>query len=109
MKGVQTDIDSLAASFQEKIAQILSDNLTNAAKEYGFDKIAIAGGVSANTRLRELIEQKADGRKFYAPQISLCGDNGAMIAAQGYYEFIKGKTAGLDLNGIPSLPIDFDC
>ena len=109
MKGVQTDIDSLAASFQEKIAQILSDNLTNAAKEYGFDKIAIAGGVSANTRLRELIEQKADGRKFYAPRISLCGDNGAMIAAQGYYEFIKGKTAGLDLNGIPSLPIDFDC
>lgn len=109
MKGVQTDIDSLAASFQEKIAQILSDNLTNAAKEYGFDKIAIAGGVSANTRLRELIEQKADGRKFYAPRISLCGDNGAMIAAQGYYEFINGKTAGLDLNGIPSLPIDFDC
>ena len=108
MKGVQTDIDSLAASFQEKIAQILSDNLTNAAKEYGFDKIAIAGGVSANTRLRELIEQKADGRKFYAPRISLCGDNGAMIAAQGYYEFINGKTAGLDLNGIPSLPIDFD-
>ena len=103
------DIDSLAASFQEKIAQILSDNLTNAAKEYGFDKIAIAGGVSANTRLRELIEQKADGRKFYAPRISLCGDNGAMIAAQGYYEFINGKTAGLDLNGIPSLPIDFDC
>lgn len=108
MKGEETDINSLAASFQEKIAQILSDNLAGAAEEFGYDKIAIAGGVSANRRLRELIEEKTPGRQFYAPTMDLCGDNGAMIAAQGYFEFINGRTAGLELNGIASLPIDFD-
>ncbi len=108
MKGEETDKNSLAASFQEKISQILSDNLTDAAKEFGYDKIAIAGGVSANKRLRELILEKSEGRQFFAPTMDLCGDNGAMIAAQGYYEFINGRTAGTDLNGIASLPIDFD-
>jgi len=108
MKGEETDINSLAASFQEKIAQILSDNLAGAAEEFGYDKIAIAGGVSANRRLRELIKEKTPGRQFYAPTMDLCGDNGAMIAAQGYFEFINGRTAGLELNGIASLPIDFD-
>lgn len=108
MKGEETDKNSLAASFQEKISQILSDNLTDAAKEFGYDKIAIAGGVSANKRLRELILEKSEGRQFFAPTMDLCGDNGAMIAAQGYFEFINGCTAGTDLNGIASLPIDFD-
>lgn len=108
MKGEETDKNSLAASFQEKIAQILSDNLSDAAKEFGYDKVAIAGGVSANKRLRELIVEKIGDRQFYAPVMDLCGDNGAMIAAQGYYEFINGRTAGLELNGIASLPIDFD-
>ena len=108
MKGEETDINSLAASFQEKIAQILSDNLANAAEEFSYDKVAIAGGVSANKRLRELIVEKTGGKEFYAPTMDLCGDNGAMIAAQGYYEFINGRTAGLELNGIASLAIDFD-
>lgn len=109
MKGVRTDKNSLRASFQEKIAQILSDNTARAAKEYGFDKVAVAGGVSANLRLRELIEEKiGKDRRFYAPQLSLCGDNGAMIARQGYYEYINGTRAGLDLNGLPVLPIDFE-
>ena len=108
MKGEETDKNSLAAAFQEKISQILSDNLANAAKEFGYDKVAIAGGVSANKRLRELIVKKIGDRQFFAPTMDLCGDNGAMIAAQGYYEFINGRTAGLELNGIASLAIDFD-
>lgn len=108
MKGEETDINSLAASFQEKIANILSDNLAGAAEEFGYDKVAIAGGVSANKLLRELIIEKIGDKKFYAPTIDLCGDNGAMIASQGYYEFINGCTADLDLNGIASLAIDFD-
>ncbi len=108
MKGEETDKNSLAAAFQEKISQILSDNLANAAKEFGYDKVAIAGGVSANKRLRQLIVEKIDDRQFFAPTMDLCGDNGAMIAAQGYYEFINGRTAGLELNGIASLAIDFD-
>lgn len=106
MKGEEIDINSLAASFEEKISQILSDNLVNAAKEYGFDTLAIAGGVAANTRLRALIKEKAADKQFFCPRMDLCGDNGAMIAAQGYYEFLKGNTAGLDLNGVASMEID---
>ena len=95
MKGEETDINSLAASFEEKISQILSDNLVNAAEEFGFDTIAIAGGVAANRRLRELITEKAKGKRFVSPELSLCGDNGAMIAAQGYYEYLSGNTLNI--------------
>ena len=107
MKGEETDINSLAASFEEKISQILSDNLVNAAEEFGFDTIAIAGGVAANRRLRELIEEKAKGKRFVCPEISLCGDNGAMIAAQGYYEYLDGNTGDVNLNGMANLDIDY--
>ena len=107
MKGEETDINSLAASFEEKISQILSDNLVNAAEEFGFDTLAIAGGVAANRRLRELIEEKAKGKRFVCPEISLCGDNGAMIAAQGYYEYLDGNTGDVNLNGMANLDIDY--
>ena len=107
MKGEETDINSLAASFEEKISQILSDNLVNAAEEFGFDTIAIAGGVAANRRLRELIEEKAKGKRFVCPEISLCGDNGAMIAAQGYYEYLDGNIGDVNLNGMANLDIDY--
>ncbi len=107
MKGEETDINSLAASFEEKISQILSDNLVNAAEEFGFDTLAIAGGVAANRRLRELIEEKAKGKRFVCPELSLCGDNGAMIAAQGYYEYLSGNVGDTNLNGIANLPIDY--
>ncbi len=107
MKGEETDINSLAASFEEKISQILSDNLVNAAEEFGFDTLAIAGGVAANRRLRELIEEKAKGKRFVCPEISLCGDNGAMIAAQGYYEYLSGNIGDVNLNGMANLNIDY--
>ena len=107
MKGEQTDINSLAASFEEKISQILSDNLVNAAEEFGFDTLAIAGGVAANRRLRELIEQKAKGKRFVSPELSLCGDNAAMIAAQGYFEYLDGNIGDISLNGIANLDIDY--
>ncbi|MBE6894475.1 MAG: tRNA (adenosine(37)-N6)-threonylcarbamoyltransferase complex transferase subunit TsaD [Ruminococcaceae bacterium] len=107
MKGEETDINSLAASFEEKISQILSDNLVNAAEEFGFDTLAIAGGVAANRRLRELIEEKAKGKRFVSPQMALCGDNGAMIAAQGYFEYLSGNTGDVNLNGMANLDIDY--
>ena len=107
MKGEETDINSLAASFEEKISQILSDNLVNAAEEFGFDTLAIAGGVAANRRLRELIEEKAKGKRFVSPEMSLCGDNGAMIAAQGYYEYLDGNIGDVNLNGMANLDIDY--
>ncbi len=107
MKGEETDINSLAASFEEKISQILSDNLVNASNEFGYDTIAIAGGVAANRRLRELIQEKAKNKKFVCPDIELCGDNGAMIAAQGYYEYLSGNIGDTSLNGIANLNIDY--
>ena len=107
MKGEPTDINGLAASFEEKISQILSDNLVNAAEEFGFDTLAIAGGVAANRRLRELIEQKAKGKRFVSPELSLCGDNAAMIAAQGYFEYLDGNIGDISLNGIANLDIDY--
>ena len=107
MKGEETDINSLAASFEEKISQILSDNLVNAAEEFGFDTLAIAGGVAANRRLRELIEEKAKGKRFVSPEMSLCGDNGAMIAAQGYFEYLSGNIGDVNLNGMANLDIDY--
>ncbi len=107
MKGEEIDINSLAASFEEKISQILSDNLVNAANEFGFDTLAIAGGVAANRRLRALIEQKASEKRFVCPDISLCGDNAAMIAAQGYFEYLSGNIGDTSLNGMANLEIDY--
>jgi N6-L-threonylcarbamoyladenine synthase len=110
-KGEETDIPGLAASFQEKIADILSENLVNAAVEFGYTKLSIAGGVSANTRLRELIDlkskQRIKGYSFYAPLMPLCGDNGRMIASQGYFELLDGNTADMTLNGYSNLDIDY--
>ncbi|MBQ3394430.1 MAG: tRNA (adenosine(37)-N6)-threonylcarbamoyltransferase complex transferase subunit TsaD [Oscillospiraceae bacterium] len=110
-KGEQTDLPGLAASFQEKIADILSENLVNAAVEFGYTKLAIAGGVSANTRLREMIDAKAKerikGYSFYAPLMPLCGDNGRMIASQGYFELLDGNTADMTLNGYANMEIDY--
>ncbi len=105
MKGIQTNINDLSASFEEKVATMLSDNLINAAKEYGYKKVAIAGGVAANIRLRELILEKINKEDFYCPNIKLCTDNAAMIASQGYFEFLDGKIADLNLNGIANLDI----
>ena len=78
-----------------------------AAADTGADTIVLAGGVSANSGLRAGMEAACaeKGYRLYAPPLSLCGDNGAMIAAQGYYELLAGHTAGADLNAVASLPI----
>ena len=72
--------------------------------------VCLAGGVAANGRLRQLVNDGAQklGAKVYLPELKFCGDNGAMIAAQGYYQYIAGHTAGLELNGLPTLPIDYE-
>ncbi len=107
MKGETVDKNSLAASFQAKTVEILSDKLRLAAEKIGCDKVCMAGGVAANVMLRDKIKSDCErqGRQFYFPSISLCGDNAEMIAAAGYYELLKGNTAGLDLNGIASCEI----
>ena len=109
-KGEPLDKPSLAASFCRAMSESLVPRTMAAVRELGYDKLAVAGGVAANGRLRQLVNDGAQklGAKVYLPELKFCGDNGAMIAAQGYYQYIAGHTAGLELNGLPTLPIDYE-
>lgn len=107
-KGEMLDIDSLAASFQYTVADILTSKFVAAANEYGYKTAALAGGVAANSGLRSLLEERcaANGIKLYIPPISLCGDNAAMIGSQAFYEYTEGGvTADGSLNAVASMPL----
>ena len=99
-KGIETDVNSLAACFQDTITSILAEKFMAAADELGYTKLALAGGVAANSMLRDKLSEMASacGKQFYMPDISLCGDNAAMIGCQGYYEYLAGNTADMSLN-----------
>lgn len=107
-RGEELPVRDLAASFQNAVVSLLAEKTTAAAKNLGYTSVAIAGGVSANSCLREHMTEicKKNGWQLYLPEISLCGDNGAMVGAQAYYEFIGGNVAGLDLNAYATMPID---
>lgn len=107
-KAEEIDIPSLAASFQRGVVDCLITNLEKAAKDFGYDKIVIAGGVSANSKLRSEAERLCRKNKWqlYLPELKYCGDNAAMIASQGYYEFIQNNTAVENLNAYATMPID---
>lgn len=107
-KGTELNVQDLAAGFQKTVAQVLTDRLLLAANDFDYNILAIAGGVSANSGLREMLSQRCRQEKkaLYFPPLSLCGDNGAMIASQGYFEYQAGVQAGMDLNASPSMPID---
>ena len=106
-KGEEVNKADLCASFQHTVTEMLVGNTMRAASDLGVDTIVLAGGVSANSGLRAGMEAACAQRDYrlYAPPLSLCGDNGAMVAAQGYYELLSGRTAGMELNAIASLPI----
>ena len=107
-KGETLNRADVCASFRKAVVDMLSDNLLKAAKELGMKTIVLAGGVSANKGLRDRLTTECEKQGFdlYFPPLSLCGDNGAMVAAQGYFELQNGNVAGMDLNAIASLPID---
>ena len=107
-KGQTVKADDMAASFQKTVAEILVTRTMNAAEAFGYSKIAVAGGVSANSGVRGLIEKKCRERGYdlYLPPLELCGDNGAMIAAQAYYDYLAGKRADESLNAYATMPID---
>ncbi len=107
-KGEDIDIPSLAASFQRGVTDCLITNLEKAAKDFGYNKIVIAGGVSANSKLRSEAEKlcRKNRWQLYLPELKYCGDNAAMIASQGYYEFIQNNTAVENLNAYATMPID---
>ena len=81
--------------------------LKSAAKEYGYDKLAIAGGVASNSGLRTAMEEacKKEGIRFYRPSPIFCTDNAAMIGVAAYYEYKKGVRHGWDLNAVPNLKL----
>lgn len=97
----------LCASFQKAVTEMLLTNTEKAVKEFGVNKIAIAGGVSRNSYIRKEFDNfaKKMNIKVYYPEPILCTDNAAMIAAQGYYNYINSERAELNLNAIPNLKI----
>ena len=106
-KGEEIDINSLAASFQYTVADILTSRFVAAAVEGGYKTAALAGGVAANSALRSMLEQrcKQRGITLYIPPVSLCGDNAAMIGSQAFYEYSAGITADGSLNAVATLPL----
>lgn len=97
----------LVASFQKAVVDVLVDHAMLAVKEYGFKKLAIAGGVASNSALRAAMKEACEkaGVDFYHPSPVLCTDNAAMIGAAGYYEYLAGNFSDLSLNAIPSLKL----
>ncbi len=102
--GEHVNTDDLAAALQSDIAHTLTEKTVAAAKELHYNVIALSGGVSANSGVREVLQAACDanGITLYKPPIALCGDNAAMIAAQGYYNFLAGITADESLNAMAS-------
>ena len=107
MKGEEIAAADVAASFQKAVTDVLVEHAMMAVKEYGFDKLAIAGGVASNSTLRREMELACEKNhvKFYHPSPILCTDNAAMIGAAAYYEYLEGTRHGLDLNAIPNLKL----
>lgn len=98
--GEELDVNSLCASFSAVVSDMLIPRTMTALESCGYQKLAVAGGVAANSRIRRDIMDAARkiGASVYMPPLSLCGDNAAMIGAQGYYEFLAGNIADMSLN-----------
>ena len=105
-KNPEINKADLCASFEKYVTDILINNAIKAAEQLKIKTIALAGGVSANSYIREqFLKLQEQGYKIYYPAPILCTDNAAMIASAGYYRFISGVTSGLDLNAVPNLKI----
>lgn len=107
MMGEEINVPDLAASFQNAVVESLVSRAIMAAKEYGYPKLAIAGGVASNSALRAAVQEacQREGLAFYYPSPVFCTDNAAMIGAAAYYEYKKGTRHGWDLNAVPNLKL----
>ncbi len=105
--GEEYNKADIAASFQNAVTDVLCEHTIEAAKKTGIKTITLAGGVAANSALREKMTTlaKKDGIKVLYPEPVLCTDNAIMIACAGYYEYIDGKRADMGLNAVASLPL----
>lgn len=107
-KGEELNPADVGASFINAVVNSLEDNTIKAMEMHNENTLVLAGGVSANSVLRSRMEKLAQdkGWKLYLPDLSLCGDNGAMVGAQGYFEFLSGTVAQMDLNGKATADIE---
>ncbi len=99
----------VAASFQQSVIDVLVEKAFIAVKNTGIKQLAVVGGVAANDALKKALKQRAKetDTELFIPSPVFCTDNGAMIACAGYYALQAGHTAGLDLNAVPNLPLQF--
>ena len=109
-KNESLPVYDLSATFRESVVNCLVNNFIRAAKDKNYKVLAIAGGVSANSLLRRMLKKECsfNGFKFYMPELKFCSDNAAMVGAQGYYEFLNGKRATMDLNARASISLEED-
>ncbi len=107
-KGEEINIDDFGASYISAVVRCLTENTLKAVEKTGAEKIVLAGGVSANSVLRREFDKlcKEHSLELYYPELKLCGDNAAMVGAQGYFEYKTGIKAGSDLNAYATMPID---
>lgn len=107
-KGLEIKEEDVAASFQQAVIEVLVNKTIKATKLKNVDTIVLAGGVAANSGLREMLlkEAQKEGFKLKYPSIELCTDNAAMIGCAAYYSYIKGKQSDLYLNAVPNLKLD---
>lgn len=99
----EVELNDLVASFQEAAIEVIVKKTLSAALEKDVDTIIVGGGVSANNRLRDLMRSQSQGLNIYFPSLSLCSDNGAMIAGLGYVKYISHQFAQLTVNAEPNL------
>lgn len=107
-KGEELNKADICASFRYAVVDCLTTNFLKAAEAYNVNRLVIAGGVSANSLLRSVLQKECKNRgyEFYMPEKSLCGDNAAMVGSQGYYEYLSGNVAGTDLNAYATMTIE---
>ena len=107
-KGEEISVKDIGASFLNAVVNSLETNTEKAVEITGAKKLVLAGGVSANSMLRERMEKLAKKHRLdvYFPELPLCGDNAAMVAAQGYYEYLDGVRGDMSLNAAATMPID---
>lgn len=107
-KGVEINKTDLGASFQRAVSDCLCRNVLKAMEDTGNKTLVVAGGVSANSVLRKALTElcKKQNYKLYLPELSLCGDNAVMVGSQGYYEYLSGNIASLELNAFAGKSIE---
>ena len=109
-KGEELSLPDFAASFGRAVSESLVPRAMEAARMKGYGRLAVAGGVAANSRIRADLQAACakSGDKLYLPELKYCGDNAAMIGCQGFYEWKAGHVAGLDLNAYATRDISLD-